>query len=257
MASHVNGSSERFAGKVAVVTGAGSGIGRAIARQMHAEGAQVVAVDINEDGVQALAAEIGPDRITPVALDLRRAETLDAFCDDVLGRHGGVDVLFNNAGVGDQFTPALDVSDAQWESVLAINLVAPFRLSRRLLPSMIERGDGAIVNTGSVASVVAGAGGVPYTVSKHGVLGLTRALAQEYGHSGVRVNAVLPGAIVTGLTSTDDGVVEGAEAAIAATPAGRWAQPEEVAEVAVFLAGSGASFVTGAGYLVDGGWSLA
>src|SRR3954452_16758750 len=193
MASHVNGSSGRFAGKVAVVTGAGSGIGRAIARQMHAESAQVVAVDINEDGVQALAAEIGPDRITPVALDLRRAETLDAFCDDVLGRHGGVDVLFNNAGVGDQFTPALDVSDAQWESVLAINLVAPFRLCRRLLPSMIERGDGAIVNTGSVASVVAGAGGVPYTVSKHGVLGLTRALAQEYGHSGVRVNPVLPG----------------------------------------------------------------
>jgi 3-oxoacyl-[acyl-carrier protein] reductase len=247
---------ERFAGKVAVVTGSGSGIGRSIARQMHAEGADVVAIDVNKEGVAALAAELGPERIEAVELDLRDAAAIETFCDDVLARRGGVDVLFNNAGIGDQFTPALDVTDALWEDVLGVNLIGPWRLCRRLLPSMVERGGGSIVNTGSVASIVAGAGGVPYTVSKHGILGLTRALAQEFGHSGVRVNAVLPGAIITGLTSTPDGVVEGAEDAIAATPAGRWAQPEEVAEVAVFLAGNGSSFVTGSAYTVDGGWSL-
>ena len=247
---------ERFTGKVAVVTGSGSGIGRAIARQMHAEGADVVAIDVDKEGVAALAAELGQERIEAVELDLRDAAAIEAFCDDVLARRGGVDVLFNNAGIGDQFTPALDVTDALWEDVLGVNLIGPWRLCRRLLPSMVERGGGSIVNTGSVASIVAGAGGVPYTVSKHGILGLTRALAHEFGHSGVRVNAVLPGAIITGLTSTPDGVVEGAEDAIAATPAGRWAQPEEVAEVAVFLAGNGSSFVTGSAYTVDGGWSL-
>jgi 3-oxoacyl-[acyl-carrier protein] reductase len=248
--------SARFTDKIAVVTGAGSGIGRSIARHMHAEGADVVAVDINREGVDALAGELGSERVDAVELDLRDAAAVETFCDDVLARHGGVDVLFNNAGIGDQFTPALDVTDALWEDVLGVNLIGPWRLCRRLLPSMVERGSGAIVNTGSVASIVAGAGGVPYTVSKHGILGLTRALAQEFGHSGVRVNAVLPGAIITGLTSTPDGVVEGAEDAIAATPAGRWAQPEEVAEVAVFLAGNGSSFVTGSAFTVDGGWSL-
>jgi len=246
----------RFAGKVVVVTGAGSGIGRAIARQVHAEGAQVVAIDIVLAGVEELAEQLGPDRLLAVELDLRDRERVDATVDDVIARHGGVDVLFNNAGVSDQFTPAADTSDELWESVLGVNLVGPFRLARRVLPSMISRGGGAIVNTGSVASIVGGAGGVAYTVSKHGILGLTRSLAIDYGSKGVRVNAVLPGAIRTGLTSSEDALVEGADDAIAATPAGRWAEPEEVARIAVFLASDDASFVYGSAYTVDGGWSL-
>jgi 3-oxoacyl-[acyl-carrier protein] reductase len=246
----------RFADKVVLVTGAGSGIGRAIASQVHAEGADVVAIDVVPAGVEALSDELGRDRLAPVELDIRDGERVNATVDDVIAEHGGVDVLFNNAGVSDQFTPAADTSDEMWESVIGVNLIGPFRLARRVLPSMISRGGGAIVNTGSVASVVGGAGGAAYTVSKHGILGLTRSLAMDYGCKGVRVNAVLPGAIRTGLTSSADAVVEGADDAIAATPAGRWAEPEEVARIAVFLASEDASFIYGSAYTVDGGWSL-
>jgi 3-oxoacyl-[acyl-carrier protein] reductase len=246
----------RFADKVVIVTGAGSGIGRAIARQVHSEGAHVVAVDVVPDGVEALAGELDSGRLSPVELDIRDRERTDAVVDDVVAKSGGVDVLFNNAGVSDQFTPACDTSDELWDSVVGVNLIGPFRLARRVLPSMIARGGGAIVNTGSVASIVGGAGGAAYTVSKHGILGLTRSLAIDYGSKGVRVNAVLPGAIRTGLTSSEDAVVEGADDAIAATPAGRWAEPEEVARIAVFLASDDASFIYGSAYTVDGGWSL-
>jgi NAD(P)-dependent dehydrogenase (short-subunit alcohol dehydrogenase family) len=246
----------RFADKVVIVTGAGSGIGRAIARQVHAEGAHVVAVDVVPDGVEALADELDSGRLSPLELDIRDRERTDAVVDDVVAKSGGVDVLFNNAGVSDQFTPAGDTSDELWDSVVGVNLIGPFRLARRVLPSMIARGGGAIVNTGSVASIVGGAGGAAYTVSKHGILGLTRSLAIDYGSKGVRVNAVLPGAIRTGLTSSEDAVVEGADDAIAATPAGRWAEPEEVARIAVFLASDDASFIYGSAYTVDGGWSL-
>jgi 3-oxoacyl-[acyl-carrier protein] reductase len=246
----------RFSDKVVLVTGAGSGIGRAIARQVHAEGGDVVAIDVVPTGVQALAKELGNGRLAPLELDIRDGDQVDAAVDGVIDKHGGVDVLFNNAGVSDQFTPAADTSDDLWESVLGVNLIGPFRLARRVLPSMIARGGGAIVNTGSVASVVGGAGGAAYTVSKHGILGLTRSLAIDYGSKGVRVNAVLPGAIRTGLTSSEDALVEGADDAIAATPAGRWAEPEEVANIAVFLASDDASFIYGSAYTVDGGWSL-
>jgi 3-oxoacyl-[acyl-carrier protein] reductase len=246
----------RFTDKVVLVTGAGSGIGRAIARQAHAEGAHVVAVDVVPSGVQELTEELDSGRVLPVELDIRDGDRVDAVVDDVVEKLGGVDVLFNNAGVSDQFTPAADTSDELWDSVVGVNLIGPFRLARRVLPSMIARGGGAIVNTGSVASVVGGAGGAAYTVSKHGILGLTRSLAIDYGSKGVRVNAVLPGAIRTGLTSSEDALVEGADDAIAATPAGRWAEPEEVAKIAVFLASDDASFIYGSAYTVDGGWSL-
>ncbi len=247
----------RFVDKVTIVTGAGSGIGREIARQVHGEGGQVAAFDLNGQAVEALAEELGRERVVPHRLDVRDGAQINAAVDRVVERFGGVDVLFNNAGVTDRFTAATETTDEIWESVLGVNLIGPFRLARRVLPSMLARGGGAIVNTGSVASVVAGAGGTAYTVSKHGILGLTRALAMEYGSRGIRVNAVLPGAIRTAMTSNQDAVVEGADEAIATTPAGRWAEPEEVARIAVMLASEDASFVYGSAYPVDGGWSLA
>jgi 3-oxoacyl-[acyl-carrier protein] reductase len=242
----------RFTGRSLAVTGAASGIGREVARRAHAEGAELIAVDIDGPGLEALAGELG-ERAETVVVDLGDGEAVDALAAGPLAK---VDVLVNDAGISDQFTPAADTDDALWQKVLGVNLFAPFRLTRGVLPGMVERGGGAIVNVCSVAAEIGAAGGAAYTVSKHGLLGLTRSVAADYGPKGVRVNAVLPGAIKTAMTSTDDALVEGADAAIEATTAGRWAQPEEVAAVVLFLASEEASFVHGSAYGVDGGWSL-
>jgi len=242
----------RFESKRFVVTGAASGIGRAIATLAHADGAELTAVDVDAAGLEALASELGGQRLEARELDLRDGAAVDAAGAEF----GAVDVLVNNAGISDQFTPTAETSDELWDRVLAVNLFAAFRLSRAVLAGMVERGGGAIVNTASVAAISGGAGGAAYTVSKHGLLGLTRAMATEYGPQGVRVNAVLPGAIRTPMTSSPEALVEGVDAAIEATTAGRWAEPEEVAKVALFLASEEASFVHGSAYLVDGGWTL-
>jgi len=242
----------RFDGRRFVVTGAASGIGRAIAVGAHAEGAAVVAVDRDAGGLDSLGGELGSERFAALELDLGDGAAVDAAGAGL----GAVDVLVNNAGISDQFTPTAETTDELWERVLGVNLFAAFRLARAVLPGMVERGGGAIVNTASVAAVSGGAGGAAYTVSKHGLLGLTRAIAAEYGSQGVRVNAVLPGAIRTPMTSSPEALVEGADAAIEATTAGRWAEPEEVAKVTLFLASEEASFVHGSAYLVDGGWTL-
>lgn len=244
-----------FNGKVAIVTGGASGIGREIVRGLHRGGATVVVADVDPAGVRALVDELG-ERASAGVADLRDRAAVAALAEQVIAEHGGVDLLFNNAGVSDQFTAAADTTDEQWDAVLGINLGAAFFLSRAVLPSMLSRGGGAIVNTGSIASVVGGGGGAAYTTSKHAIIGLTKSLAFSYGPQNVRVNAVLPGAIKTAMTSTDDAVVDGADDAIKATTAGRWAQPEEVAAVALFLASDAASFVHGSAYTVDGGWTL-
>jgi NAD(P)-dependent dehydrogenase (short-subunit alcohol dehydrogenase family) len=235
-----------------LVTGAASGIGRAIASRAHAEGADLLAVDVDHTGLESLGGELGAERFTVRQLDLADAAAVDAAAADF----GPVDVLVNNAGISDQFTPGAETTDELWDRVLGVNLFAAFRLSRSLLPGMVERGGGAIVNTASVAAISGGAGGAAYTVSKHGLLGLTRSLATDYGPKGVRVNAVLPGAIKTAMTSSEDALVEGVDEAIEATTAGRWAEPEEVANVVLFLASEEASFVHGSAYKVDGGWTL-
>jgi 3-oxoacyl-[acyl-carrier protein] reductase len=242
----------RFEGRRFAVTGAASGIGRAIATLAHADGAAVTAVDVDAAGLEALGGELGSERFEALGLDLADGAAVEAAGAEL----GEVDVLVNNAGISDQFTPTAETTDALWDRVLSVNLFAAFRLSRALLPRMAERGGSAIVNTASVAAVSGGAGGAAYTVSKHGLLGLTRAMATEYGPKGVRVNAVLPGAIRTPMTNSPEALVEGVDAAIEATTAGRWAEPEEVAKVTLFLASEDASFVHGSAYLVDGGWTL-
>jgi 3-oxoacyl-[acyl-carrier protein] reductase len=242
----------RFTGRSFAVTGAASGIGREVARRAHAEGAELIAIDIDGPGLEALAGELG-ERAETVVCDLVDGGAVDALAAGSLAE---IDVLVNDAGISDQFTPAAETDDALWETVLGVNLFAPFRLTRGVLPGMVARGGGAIVNVCSVAAEIGGAGGAAYTVSKHGLLGLTRSLAADYGPRGVRVNAVLPGAIKTAMTSTEDALVESADAAIEATISGRWAQPEEVASVVLFLASEEASFVHGSAYGVDGGWSL-
>jgi 3-oxoacyl-[acyl-carrier protein] reductase len=193
-----------------------------------------------------------------VVLDVTDREAIDAFAADAAAR-GPIDILCNNAGILDDYLPAHETSWELWSRILAVNLTGPFLMARAIVPTMLAQGKGAIVNTASIAAFVAGGGGAAYTTSKHGLLGLTRQLAFDYGRLGIRVNAICPGAIATGMTvelRTPELGNEHVNAAIEATPAGRWGEPEELAALALFLASDEASFMHGTPVLADGGWTL-
>jgi 3-oxoacyl-[acyl-carrier protein] reductase len=244
----------RFEGRVAVITGAGSGMGAAMARGFFAEGATVVAVDIDGAGLERTIADLGgaSDRARSVVL------AVAAFAAEQAAM-GRIDVLCNNAGILDDYTPAHETSWDLWSRILAVNLTGPYLMVHSIVPTMLEQGRGAIVNTASIAGFVAGGGGAAYTTSKHGLIGFTKQLAFDYGARGIRANAICPGAIATGMTvelRTPGLGNEHVDAAIEATPAGRWGQPEEVAALALFLASDESSFMHGVPVLIDGGWTL-
>lgn len=250
-----------MSGRVVVVTGAGSGMGRAMIEEFSAEGARVAAVDVRRGAAEETIEALGKcaDDAIAVAADLSDPQAVATMGDEVLGHFGRVDVVCNNAGILDDYKPAHETDDALWERIIGVNLRGPFLVSRRFIPTMLEQGKGAIVNTASISSFIAGGGGAAYTASKHGVLGLTRQLAFDYGRRGIRVNAICPGATRTGMTEylhTPEGRNDHVDAAIAATPAGRWARPEEIARLAVYLASDDADFIHGSAYVIDGGWTL-
>ena len=243
--------------RVAIVTGAGSGIGRAIAVLFAEEGAKVAAVDYVGDSAEETAKMIvdaGGESLA-VTADVSNPKDVDRMVSSTVDKFGKLDILCNNAGVFDGFTPALDTDDELWDRVLAINLKGAFMCSRRAIPEMLKQGKGAIVNTASIAGLVANGGGVAYTASKHGIVGITRALAAEFTPQGIRVNAFCPGGIQTSMT--EDLFKDPAmDAAMAATPIGRVGQPEEMARGALFLASDDSSFSTGSLLVVDGGWTV-
>lgn len=241
-----------FADEVVLITGAGSGMGRSMAREFAAEGATVVALDRDGASAARTADEIG-GKASAVTADVSQRADVDRAIAETLAHHGRIDVLCNNAGILDGYADALNTSDELWDSIIATNLTGAFLMARGVLPTLIDRGNGSIINTASISGWVAGGGGVAYTASKHGIIGLTKQLAFNHGAQGVRVNAICPGAVQTGMTAdlVDDANVQGM---IADTLAGRWAQPEEIAHLAVFLASDKASFAHGGVYVMDGGW---
>jgi 3-oxoacyl-[acyl-carrier protein] reductase len=249
----------RLAGKTALITGAGSGMGRAMARRFAAEGAEVAATDIDEGSASATAAEIrdAGGEASAFAIDVADSGSVATAVEAALGELGRIDVLCSNAGILDDYATVLETSEDQWDRVLSINLKGMYLTSRALLPQMIESGGGVIVNTASIAGLVAGGGGAAYTAAKHGVIGLTRQLAFDFGPKGVRANAICPGAVETGMTHD---LFEAGEAevmdSVNSVPAGRYAQPEEIASLALFLASDESDFVHGAAYVIDGGWTV-
>lgn len=241
----------RFEGKTAVVTGAGSGIGKATAARLLAEGAVVVATDISAERLDAFKAE-APDLITVVG-DVASQETIDAI---LAAADGAVDALANNAGIMDGFLPTAELTDEVWERVMNVNVTGPMRLSRAVLPGMVERGRGTIVNTASEAGIRAGAAGTAYTASKHAVVGLTKSTAFFYGPKGVRVNAVAPGAVATNIEAPFHSQWAGERLGpLMRTMIPGAATSEELAAAITWLLSDDSSNVNGAILMSDGGWS--
>jgi NAD(P)-dependent dehydrogenase (short-subunit alcohol dehydrogenase family) len=245
-------------GRSVIVTGAGSGIGRAAALAFAAQGDRVVLADLNAEGVEATVQEIERAGGTAVAVtgDLSEQAVVDRVTATAVERFGGVDVLVNNAGIMDRMSALADVSDAEWERVLRVNLTAPFLLTRAVLPHMLAAGRGAVVNTASEAALRGSAAGAAYTASKHGVVGLTKSLAVMYRGRGIRANAICPGGTQTAITVDAE---QGAHGPATLGPhfvnLGRVSQPEEQAAAIVFLASEAASNINGAILPVDDGWS--
>ena len=243
-------------GQVALITGAASGIGRAQCELFLAAGARVIAVDTNGQGLASLAAENAEGLLTQVA-NLADASQVQATVEAALAHFGQIDILCNTAGVLDGFSRSLDTDEALWDKVFAVNLKAIYRLTNAVLPQMLARGQGVILNMASIAGQFAAGGGAAYTASKHAVLGYTRQMAHDYGRRGIRVNAVCPGMIETGMTG--DVLADPASKlmkVLTGVPAGRLGRAEDIAQVSLFLAGPGADFIHGAAITVDGGLTI-
>jgi NAD(P)-dependent dehydrogenase (short-subunit alcohol dehydrogenase family) len=240
-----------------IVTGAGSGIGRAAALRFASEGARVLVADIDAERAAEVVDEIRASGGTAVAVtgDVSDQAVVDRVVGTAVETFGGLDVLVNNAGVMDRMSATADVSDAEWEQVIRVNLTAPFLLTRAALPHMLANGKGAIVNTASEASLRGSAAGTPYTVSKHGIVGLTKSVAIMYRGAGIRANAIAPGGTRTNLVVE---VAPGTHGPTVLTSfmgnIGRVSDADEQAAAIVFLASDAASNISGVILPVDNGW---
>ncbi|GAA0420080.1 MULTISPECIES: SDR family NAD(P)-dependent oxidoreductase [Leifsonia] len=243
----------RFAGKTAIVTGAGSGIGKATALRLASEGARVIGSDISAERLAALVDENPGLEIATVAGDVSSEETIAKLLEAAGGR---VDALANVAGIMDGFLPPAEVDDATWDRVFTVNVTAIMRLSRAVLPLMVEAGSGSIVNVSSEAGLRGSAAGAAYTASKHAVIGLTKSTSVFYAPKGVRANAVAPGGVATNVEGTMRSAWAGERLGpLLQTVVPPVAQAEQLAASITWLLSDDSANVTGAVLASDGGWS--
>lgn len=249
---------EMLQGKTAIITGAGSGIGKASVDLFLKQGADVVAADVNYDAVAAQKSEF-PDyagHLEPVKVDVSRRDQVEAMVDTAVAKFGKLDILFNNAGIMDGNEPIDEISDERWNRVMNINTYGVMYACRKAAQYFLERGEGGtIVNTASVGGLGGGKAGAAYTASKYAVVGLTKNIAYMYKKEGIRCNAICPGGVATNISSTmydmsQKGSKETQKMQVLANGTG---DPYQIATVAVYLASDLSSFVNGVAVPVDGG----
>ena len=247
----------RLEGKVALVTGASSGIGRAAALAFSREGAKVVTADVDVEGGMETVRTIqdaGGEAVF-VRSDVSKAAEVEALISKSVETYGRLDCAYNNAGIEGTMGPTADCTEENWDRVIGTNLKGMWLCMKYEIPEMLTRGSGAIVNVSSIAGLVGIQGRPAYAASKHGVAGLTKAAALEYAQAGIRINAVCPGIIRTPMLERPLAQRPELEATlIAQVPVGRIGTPEEIAEAVVWLCSDAASFVTGHTMMVDGGY---
>ncbi|MGE7983898.1 3-oxoacyl-ACP reductase [Solibacillus sp. NPDC093137] len=235
---------KQFKNKVVVITGAASGIGRAQAAAFLKEGATVIGVDIQK-------ADLTDDKYHHYAGSV----TDQQFIEKTIGQLESIDILCNTAGILDGYVPSLETEEALWDKIFDVNVKGMFLVTNAVLKKMLNQKRGVIVNMASIAGMIAGGGGAAYTASKHAVIGYTKQLSYDYCKEGIRVNGIAPGAIETPMNAADfEGSGEMAKLVAEQTPAGRWAQPVEVANVTLFLASEASDYMHATILPVDGGW---
>lgn len=250
---------DRHQDRVALVTGAGSGIGRATVLRLVAEGGTVMGCDIDAASLSKLESVLGEQQFAGAVGDISSPGGVQDVVDQTIERFGRVDVLANVAGVLDGYRPIHRMPDEVWRRTMAVNVDGPMMLSRAVLPGMMERGAGAIVNVASVGALRGGIAGAAYTTSKHAVIGMTRSMAWTYATSGVRCNAVCPGSVATGIRETPEAGIgdQWGYDRLETVRASRVTRcdPDEIAALVSWLASDEASNVSGAIVTADGGWT--
>ncbi|MFJ7952537.1 3-oxoacyl-ACP reductase [Lysinibacillus sp. NPDC096418] len=245
---------EEYVGKTVFITGAASGIGQAQAIAFLENGANVFAFDMDEQGLLQLSEQYHPRFAYRVGSVCIKEDVVRAF-EEAVATFTQVDILLNTAGILDGFAKTLDTDETLWDRIMNTNVKGTYFVTNTILPHMVQRKSGIIVNMASIAGLVAGGGGAAYTASKHAIVGYTKQLDLDYCRDGIRANAIAPGAIQTPMNKADfEGDGEIAKWVAKETPAGRWAQPSEVASLTLYLASQAADYMHGAIIPIDGGW---
>ena len=250
---------KRLENKVAIITGAASGMGKAMALLFAKESAKVIVSDINQNGVDAVVREIEAAGGTALGIvaNVGREEDIQNMIDVTIDHFGVIDILVNNAGIMDNMEPLADVTNDNWNNLFAVNVNGPFFAMRLAIPLMLKQGGGVIINNASLGGLYGGRAGASYTATKHAIIGLTKSTAFMYATSGIRCNAIAPGGVNTnirsGMTNINAFGLEKQRAGFALMP--RVGEPGEIATVALFLASGESSFINGQVIAADGGWS--
>ncbi|MFB4213165.1 SDR family oxidoreductase [Shouchella sp. JSM 1781072] len=251
----------KLAKKVAVVTGAASGMGEAIAKLYAQEGASVVVADLNEEGANAVASSIEEQggKAIAVKVNVTNIDEIDNMIQTAVDTFGSLDILVNNAGIMDGFEPAGEITDEKWDFVFDVNTKSVMRTTRKALPYFLEKEAGVIVNIASSGGLNGAHAGVSYTASKHAVVGITKNTGYMYAEKGIRCNAIAPGGVQTNIASSLSNASEfgGARLQAPRSVMPRVGQAQEIAKVALFLASDDSSFVNGTVVTADAGWTSA